>query len=461
MSDRYTPVPDGDEDAAFDSTLSEQPLTAGQPTPAPEGEAAEDVKATGTRSASRSTRILLGALLLAVAAFIWFNYVWQPEQPQVVTGGNGTSARLGAGVSNGTASPATVPLVSGDGAAAGTTQVPAGPRPAVANGDDATPAAPSVAPLPTPGVVARDLEIVELPFLVTQPPVAEETGEEAVAEDEGASRPTAVRASVNPFSPVVLNTPEVTASSDFAPDAVEPGFAESPAPAAEQVIEVSIPDGPDQNAITTIQAPAGTTTQPGSSSPATAAGAPAPVAVPVPAAAAPVASAPAAQSSGNLAQSLPRPLPGPSLSPVPDVLQERRAIEDVPQPNLAQVAAVEEPGLDIGETVTERVADEDAGTPEVLPPVSGRVMPSDSDPLVAGITPLSRYLRDYDVTFTGMVLGPISQGVFHSNASPRPVVVGIGQQLPETEITLTDLRGQQAEFTLADASQFLTLDLRR
>ena len=162
-----------------------------------------------------------------------------------------------------------------------------------------------------------------------------------------------------------------------------------------------------------------------------------------------------------MAQSLPRPLPGPSLSPVPAVLQERRTAGDVPEPNLAQVAVLEEPVPPVGTDVAERVADVDLSTPEVLPPVTSRVMPSDADPLVAGITPLSRYLRDHDVTFTGMVLGPVSQGVFRSSSEPRPVVVALGQTLPDTDITLTDLRGQQAEFTLADASQFLTLELRR
>jgi hypothetical protein len=40
-------------------------------------------------------------------------------------------------------------------------------------------------------------------------------------------------------------------------------------------------------------------------------------------------------------------------------------------------------------------------------------------------------------------------------------VVALGQTLPDSEIVLTDLRGQQAELTLGDTSRILVLDLRR
>lgn len=468
MADRHTPNPDEQQDAeSFDSTLSEQPLAAENPTPAP-ADAGTDTKATGSRAASRSTRILLGALLLALAAFIWFNYVWEPDAaaPQVTVGGNGNGAVAGIG-QNGLSGPAGLPLVAGQDQDQVEDQQGATELPLIASPDAPAPAAAEtedgpVAPLSQqPGVAARDLEIVELPFLVTQPP-AESADEDIAAEDDpSVTRPDTVRASVNPFSPVVLTEP--TASAERAPDPTVPTAADAPAP-QDPVIEVSIPDGPDQTAITTIAPP------PGTVQPTVPAAQPAAVTPPaVPPAAQPVAESPAetptsgtaVQTGSSIAQSLPRPLPGAPLSPVPAVLQERRAAEDVPQPNLAQVATVAEPAAEVDPAVADRVADTDLGIPEVLPPAASRVMPTDGDPLVAGATPLSRYLRDNDVTFTGMVLGPVSQGVFRSATDPRAVVVGLGQNLPETEITLTDLRGQQAEFTLADASQFLTLDLRR
>ena len=82
-------------------------------------------------------------------------------------------------------------------------------------------------------------------------------------------------------------------------------------------------------------------------------------------------------------------------------------------------------------------------------------------PLAVGADPLSRYLRDNDVRFTGTVLGPLSVGVFRSNLYGSPVVLTLGQPLPETDIILSDLRGYEARFSLGDSTQTLSLDLRR
>jgi hypothetical protein len=82
-------------------------------------------------------------------------------------------------------------------------------------------------------------------------------------------------------------------------------------------------------------------------------------------------------------------------------------------------------------------------------------------PLAAGTNRLARYLRDNGYSFTGSVLGPVSVGVFRSNGDPVPQVVALGQTLPNTEIVLTDLRGQQAELMLDDLRQTLILDIRR
>lgn len=424
MADSDTPNPEWLDATLTDSTFHEQPLEATEATPVP-----EDRKKSG--GGSRRTRILLGALLLALAGYIWYSFIYQPAAPQVTVGGNGAGT---AGV---------------------TPRTDATPAPLVAAQPGQEGATPPVVVLPLPEAAlqpARDLEVLELPFLLSESP-AQPQDEQAAADADGVNRPTAVRVSVNPFSPVVLATP---AAGQTVPQAVEPGVF----PPEPEVIEVSIPDGPDQQAITSIAPPAGTVAAPGSPVAQAAQPVITPAEVPVPTVAAP---APAAQTqaASSIAQTLPRPLPGPSLSPVPAVLQERRSVSDVPQPNLAQVAAVAEPTGEPAALVTDRVADTDVVTPEPLPPAAARVMPAATDPLVAGITPLSRYLRDNNVSFTGMVLGPVSQGVFRSSLSPRPMVIGLGQVLPDTEITLTDLRGQQAEFKLADASQFLTLDLRR
>lgn len=492
MSDEHTPRPDDENAFAFD-TLTEQPLQADEAdsTPVPDDtEVKSPTKTTSSRAPSRTTRVLLGGLLLALAAFVWFNYFWQPQQPTVQVGtpqppgGNGIAGGPGA-----------VPLVSGQQDAA--EQPLAGPEsdadadaavvpspvaaPDAAAGqedgaDDASGAVPFV-PVDTPvGVVARDLVVSDLPFLVTVAPVEPEA--QLVEDDPEALRPTAQRASINPFSPVVLATPaSQQAFAGPVPDAVAPDSADAvdpdsvAQPEVDPVIEVSIPSGPDQQAITTVVSPGSaairtTPVTPASQQQLGSTPVQPAVSAPAPQVAAP---APAPVAGSTVAQSLPRQLPGPALSPVPQVLQERRAVEDVPQPNLAQVAATSEPVADaaapegsVDAPLPSEPALSLADDPrEPLEPVASRIMPSEVDPLVAGVTPLSRYLRDYNVTFTGVVLGPISQGVFRTMAHTRPVVVALGQELPETEIVLTDLRGQEAEFTLAGATQTLTLELRR
>ncbi len=70
-------------------------------------------------------------------------------------------------------------------------------------------------------------------------------------------------------------------------------------------------------------------------------------------------------------------------------------------------------------------------------------------------------MRDENFSFTGSVLGPVSVGVFRSDLDNVPLVVALGQTLPDTDIVLTDLRGQQAELRLGDITQILTLDIRR
>src|SRR5690554_4390022 len=437
-------------------------------TPVPE-DLTDPGKTTQTRAPSRTTRILLGLLLLAVAAFVWFNNFRQPSVEPVVTTGAPLApasgpARLPGGNGNSTA-PAGPLVSSGDAAPADTTRSGTDlPSPSsgpvvrvVMLDEDGEP----VLPFTLSGVVARELVVSDLPFLVTDP--APDTATTEAGEPDQAGQPAPQRASINPFSPVVL-APIPEAETAFAgptPDAVEPGAPEATLPDGETVIDVSIPSGPDETAVTTVLAPGADrtpTTQRPAATPA-ATPAEAPPAAPAPAAVAPApppataASAADSEAVGGAAsaraQALPRVLPGPSLSPVPQVLQERRAVEDIPQPNLAQVAVISEPAdapdaTDDPEAAAlasagDQSPEDDPRTP--LQPVATRVMPSDADPLVAGVTPLSRYLRDNDVTFTGMVLGPVSHGVFRSINQPRSMVVAIGQELPDTQIVLTDLRG--------------------
>lgn len=75
------------------------------------------------------------------------------------------------------------------------------------------------------------------------------------------------------------------------------------------------------------------------------------------------------------------------------------------------------------------------------------------------ITNLRKYFSDIDITFTGTARGSVTVGVFRSNLTVGPVVLAVGQTLPETNITLTRLTTSEAEFTLGEQTRVLTLNL--
>lgn len=442
---------------------------------------------------SRTAKILLAALLVAAAGFAWVNYFNQ--NPLVDAGGS--SPITTAPVSG---APVTVAPLAGDTAAATATapasesdasvaDSPAGVDGAVTAGTDPdapaeatdvsgagdeTPgvsaetvptsegtvvaespasdaSAPPVVVTQAPSVVTRDLVVGDLPFLVTSPPIAEAgTDEDAAA---GASRPQgAQRTSVNPFSPMIVQTP---------PAPAQPVLAQ----ATPEVVEIVSATGspPPATVITEVATPSSTAT----------AAPPTPVAAPAPRTVAPATSASAA---------LPRPLPSGTLPVTPEILREVRTPQEVaeaPAPvDLGALAAIrvpEEPEAQEPLPSTDSQAPEAAAaaaTPEVLgtdrpnEPAAAATpetptTPAPALPLAVGGDSLSRYLRDNNVRFTGTVLGPLSVGVFRSAQFSEPVVLTLGQTLPDTDIILSDLRGYEARFSLGESTQTLSLDLRR
>jgi len=429
---------------------------------------------------SRTARILIAVLLVAAAAFFWVNFFNQDlAAPATTTAdvpvpGAGVLANGAAGVATPSSTPsdagaadaatdaatdASTPA-AGDAAPEGVAVAPDTSAPGSDASDvAATPAAPVVAQpadqaagveapvvvAETPSVVTRDLVVTDLPFLVTQPPALDA---QAATEDAeaGATRPqAAVRTSVNPFSPIVVQ----------APAAARPTVAEAtPVPESQPVITEVTSSGtepqPTQAASSSTPANPVVATAPAE-----------PVRAPAPRTTAP---APAA------AASLPRPLPSGTLPVTPEILREARTQPTVPAgpADLGEVVAVRLPGSEPSAALPTVSGDGEepqaAATPDVLGP--GRATePTAKDPpalpLVVGVDQLSRYLRDNDVRFTGTVLGPLSVGVFRSNIYSQPVVLTLGQTLPETDILLADLRGYEAKFSLGNSTQTLSLDLRR
>jgi hypothetical protein len=330
---------------------------------------------------SRTSRIMLGLLLLAFAAFLWVNFLVRDP---------------GFELSSLRAAPA--PTAGAD-----------------------TPRAPVVAP---ESQVARDIEVLDLPFLLTEPPAEPTQTPQEQAAAEAAAAAVAEqprRATVNPFSPIIQRGGAQAGADQAQPQRA--GVTEVPVPGAPAGARAGAPSGP--------KAPAPSAVTPGS----------------------------------QAASTLPRALPGGTLGGTPGLLRSAIGATDVPTENLGRMAAVREP--EEGQPKLEQAGvgargrTEPQPLPEPISPQADAAQRAARAPLAAGTSSLSRYLRDNNVRFTGSVIGPVSVGVFRSSLTAAPVVISLGQTLPDTSIVLTDLRGQQAELTLGEDTQTLTLELRR
>ena len=427
---------------------------------------------------SREAKILFGLMCLAAAILIWVNFATQRQGGFALFGNQ--EANLAPSSPTETTSPvdtATPDAVTPDGTTPTTEPTPtdvngASVLPSVdvtavaPDGTTATPdavalpegttvevapaeAAPTVEVTPTVAaapIAARDVQLAELPFLVTEAPieVAPEATEDVVAET---TRPGEQRATVNPFSPIVLAPVKTTVASD--PTPVD----------TSALIDVPVPAEPV--ALTPADPALQQGVQPIETGPIIAEG-PLPEAVlPAPTVA-----------------SLPRPLPTATSPVAPEILRNMSRTPDAvnepvaSEPQTLEVpAAIREPGQ-VAATVVPSILTPSAATPESaeveLEPVGSLASvaepstpASNGAPLFAGASPLSSYLRNNDVRFTGYAIGPVSVGIFRSLKSTNPVVVTLGQTLPETEFVLTSLQGKEAEFSYGQEKQLLTLDLRR
>lgn len=437
---------------------------------------------------SRTARILIAALLVAAAAFFWVNFfnrdplpaprATQPSGVVTPLAGNQTGNQAGgvnvpdraaadgqvpgvvittdpaasaaAGAANAAAANDAAATVAGaaDGAvAADAGQASADTAPIVVD------TAPPVIVTGAPTVVTRDLVVEDLPFLVTSPPSAAAAQTDAAAA--GAARPEASqRSNINPFSPIVVQAPPSLPVQDFVADA----------PASEPVIDI-VTDANGEPVTTAAQsdaAPAASGNNAaasgqvaGGQQPAAVVRAPAPRAV-----------APATST----VSSLPRPIPSGTLPTTPEILRDARTQTSTATPTLPDVGTLaalrvpdENQPLELA-TAAGEIPTDGVVTPELIGPSRPDTSASSGGPavpLAVGADLLSRYLRDNNVMFTGTVLGPLSVGVFRSNLYGNPVVLTLGQTLPDTDILLTDLRGYEARFSLGDRTQTLALDLRR
>ncbi len=376
---------------------------------------------------SRTARILIAILLLAAAAFFWVNFFYQsrlaeaPAQDPV------------------TATPATAATPDADpDAAVLDPEADADPDAAALDPDDVVVADDVVVVAIDPAIaVTRDVVIADLPFLVTEPAAPEAPAAVEVDAVAAVGVTTPGRATINPFSPVVVRTPPAPAR-----DVPSPTVA---------VGEVPVPSGPPAAAAAATRASAPT---PGVVTPG-----------------APVAALSRELPSGAVLSSAPDLLRQPRIGTVADRVDiPSITVIAVPDPEPAVIAPPAAPRRAAPDVVIEPVGPS-AGVPTQEPaqgpttePTPSAVVPTprvDPTSIAAGTTRLARFLRDNNYSFTGSVLGPVSVGVFRSNIDAAPIIVALGQTLPNTEIVLTDLRGMVAELTLGETTQILTLDLRR
>jgi hypothetical protein len=430
---------------------------------------------------SREAKILFGLMCLAAAILIWVNFATQrqggfalfgnqeatlsPSSPTETTspvdastpdavaldGAASTTEPNVATVDGASVLPSVdVTAVAPDGSTTSTPDAVALPAETTAEATPTTEVTPTVVAAP---IAARDVQLAELPFLVTEAPVAPtpKATEEVVAET---TRPGEQRATVNPFSPIVLAPVEAPAAQ----------VAEVPAP-SNDVQVVTVPGEPQ--AIGTVDAGLAGSVIPIETGPIIAEGPLPEAVVPAPAVA-----------------SLPRPLPTATSPVAPDILRNMSRTPDavqsdpvaVTEPQILEVpAAIREPGQ-VATTVTPAILTPSVASPESaeveLEPV-GSLASADTSatstpgsiangaPLVAGASPLSSYLRNNDFRFTMYASGPVGVAVFSSKLSQNPVVISLGQTLPDTEFVLTSLQGKEAEFSYGQEKQLLTLDLRR
>jgi len=433
---------------------------------------------------SRPVRILIGLMLLSIAAFVWINLLTGRAMEYTTADARATSPTTTTATSTtnlegpaserapnpANASPSTSTTTAGEEGSTPTTSTDAGSRtepsssltvaPSGSDGDPGTavtapevdagtrealtptdapsePAAASTNPVTVAPLsevrrarVRREVSILDLPLLTVGAAVSPTDPAAATDPADVLDRDTASAeaAAFNPFAPVRLVPRAPDLLTDPAPrsatDLVTPSRSDLP---AERVVEPP-PSPTDVRAL-----------------------------VPTPTAREPL----------TIAAPIVDPLPLPSgvLRAVPSLLEGRRADNVRATPNdLATRAALTVPTLEQTAVVRLPGRSEREGTASFPPPlepgavvdVAGQVLP-----LVTGSDPVARYLRDRDVRFTGSVTGAVGVGVFRTLTSDAPLVLALGQALPDSDIVLTDLQGQSAAFTLGDITHVLTLDLRR
>jgi len=485
------------------------------------------------KTVSRQSKTLMGIALLALGVYLWFNYLAQNNSsllPPFL--GNNQSI---SNVSPNSSSEAISNPTTGNSVAIENGQSNLVVAPLSSANNEIQVVSPDIDLTAT--TAAREVIIVDLPFLITEPPSQDLENAEALADD--ASQNQHVRVTVNPFSPIIIeesrdknqqvnasqssNSSVQTVSGQTRPGnrnsqivgQAKPGFKAptelikstplrtvTPAPSLANNLPRTLSNGTlsatpgilrNQNVVPPLASEVAAAKKAAAEAAAlaekerlereaAAAEAAAKAEVAAKAAAATMAENVTASQPEAVAAKLPvlknstlrtpqagtpnlaivsGPTPTTSSATLPGLLQSGRDAEhidiSITQENIEAssennqtvetVSANAEPIVETANTNNTNAIDD--------PNISG-------GPIEAGVSELARYLRDYNFEYTGSVIGAVrSVGMFRTNVSTTPITITLGQNIPKTDIVLTNLQNNQAEFTKGQDKVILNLDLRR
>ena len=297
-------------------------------------------------------------------------------------------------------------------------------------------------PTPTeiPATTARPLEVLPLPFLVTEAPKpGTQANQGTKTTTVAASRPR-VTVPPNPFVPLVVetaaatptSTPPITAPTASLPTATARPTS-NPIPTQTARVQVRQPTAalPSSTLTNTIRPnPTNTAGITGTS----------PKVQPRLAASSSKAGLPGALSLGTGALPI-------RLTPLDKEVSPTQANTAV-QPAVQTTEGTASTPLDFAK------AELDAKVGQTLEPKSSAPTPKPTD--TVQVSNLAKYIRDQSLKLAGVVLGPTSVGIFQSKDGF--VVLPVGRTLPGSDVLLKSLSAKEA--LLVQGSESLNLEIQ-
>ncbi len=299
------------------------------------------------------------------------------------------------------------------------------------------PAAPTPTPAPEPSApltTARPLEVLPVPFLVTEAPRSEQAQEQGQSPVAVATTQPRVTVPPNPFVPLIIETAPTAVAQ---PNPPAPALTSRPATAP-------VTPQPIPSQTTQVQVRQPTTPLPQPSLPGTR---------PTPSVAAPsTPSAPPRLAQGTTRTSLPPAVSlGSGALPIRLTPLERE-LSSVGASTTAAAALDVQPTAASGSSLDFARAEIDARLAQVLEPKSSLSRTQET----TQESSLARFVREQNLKLSGVVLGPTSVAIFQSKDGFT--VLPVGRTLPGSDVLLKSLSAKAALLVQGSESLNLTMD---